>query len=270
MSTTIDPSDLDRDTIQMGDEEGRIYFTKDKSLVVPSVTTITNVRVDEDKKAALEGWRDRYDGSTQYKSPHWKDQLKFKGWRGTLAHFAVLNDLGDISSGAQSYFEDVGGDYSYEEYWAEYKLKTFGEYDGADAFDKAVRGINYFCNEFDDIAEERGITEDSVIEVETYVVDKEYGYGGQYDLLYENKDGETVLCDLKTSSGIRTDYKLQLAAYANAIDYDVDRWEVIRIDPSRKEVEVETDEDWYREQSDLYEQFLGLCYRTHKLYVDNF
>jgi hypothetical protein len=272
VSTSISPADLDRKIIDLGDdEEGRVYFADELPKDLPSVTTVTNERVDPDKKEAIEGWEDWYDGSTERRSPHHERQLDFKGWRGTLAHYAVLSQLGDISAGADDYFAQLGdSDRGFEEYYAEYKLKTMGEYDGADPWQKAIRDSNYVCKEFDEIAKKRGITGESVIDVERYVIDQQWGYAGQFDLLYENDDGETVLADLKTSSAIRIDYKIQLAAYAHAIAEDVDRLEVIRIYPDDREVEVEDDTDWNRSYSDLFEQFLGCCYRTHEKYINSF
>jgi hypothetical protein len=268
----IKPSDLDRNNITFKDgEEGRVYYDSASELICPSVTTVTHQRVDPDKEAALEGWRSRYDGSSEYCSPHWEEQMKYKGWRGTLAHYNCLSPLGDTSAGVESYHDAVGDERGMEEYEAEYKLKTYGEYDGDDAWNSAMREIHWVYNKFfDDVAPDLGISQESTIDVERYALDTTYGYAGQFDLLYENPDGDTVLADLKTSSGIREDYKLQLAAYAKAIDEDVDTLQVIRIYPDKKEVEVQTNEDWSRSIDSYYEQFLGLVYKTLSSVPDDY
>ena len=113
------------------------------------------------------------------------------------------------------------------------------------------------------MAEDYGITESSTIATEKYVLDEEIGYSGQFDLLYEAPDGAVVLGDLKLSSGIRIGYKLQLAAYANALDRHVDRLQVIRLHPGSQEVEVEDSRDWERSVTGLCHEFLGLCDRAH-------
>lgn len=269
LSQEISPEDLDRKNVEFNDgDDGRVYYHAESGLVCPSVTTVTHQRVDPDKDAALQGWRDRYDGSSEYCSPHWEEQMKYKGWRGTLAHFNCLSTLGDISEDAQSYFAQVGDDgKTLEEYVAEYELKTYGEYNGDDAWDKAMREVHWVYKKFtNDVAPDLGITEESVIDVEKYVLDTEYMYSGQFDLLYEDPEGNVVLSDLKTSSGIREDYKLQVAAYAKALEKDldisVDKTEVIRLYPDRKEVDIQDNTDWSRTIDSYYEQFLGLVYKT--------
>lgn len=276
LNKDVDPSDLDRDEVEFENgEEGRVYYDRELELICPSVTTVTNQRVDPDKKAAIQGWRDRYDGSSQYCSPHWEEQMKYKGWRGTLAHYNCLTTLGNIIAGADNYFDEVGDDRGYEEYRAEYKLKTYGEYNGDDAWDKAMREVHWVYKKFtEDVAPDLGITPESTIDVERYVLDTEFGYAGQFDLLYENKDGDVVLSDLKTSSGIREDYKLQTAAYAKALEKEtgitVDKTEVIRLYPDRKEVDIQDNEDWDRTIDSYYEQFLGLVYKTLSLVPEDF
>ena len=266
-TSQIDPtsiSDIERKSVTLTDgTEGRIYYSEEMGIEGPSVTTATGQRIDEDKDAAIQGWKDRYDGSSEYCSPHWEDQLNYKAWRGTLIHYACLSKLGAIDEGNESYFTAVGDDdRGIEEYWAEYKLRTFGEYDGDDAWNKASRDIYWAQKKFTELCEERNVDDDSTIAVEQYVLDPQYEYGGQADLLYEDDDGNTVVADLKTGSGIREDYKIQVAAYAYALPHDVDRVEVWRIYPDKKEAEIQSNEDWDRTLDSYYEQFLGLVYRV--------
>jgi hypothetical protein len=273
MSVTFSRDEIDRDTISLADNdttddasgldednEIRVYYTADLSLVAPSTTSITERRVDEERDDAIAGWKERYDGSSSYCSPHWRDQLDFKGWRGTLIHYTCLSSLGDTSDGNESYFTRVGDDErGVEEYKAERGLKQMGEYDDANAWDKAMRDAYWALQQFEDECADR-VAEP--IAIEDYVLVEDYQYGGQADLVYEDTNGETVLADIKTGSAVRMDNKLQVAAYAFAVPYDVDRAEIWRLYPDDKEVEIQSSEEWGRTLISLYEQFLGVLYRT--------
>ena len=56
-----------------------------------------------------------------------------------------------------------------------------------------------------------------VIETETGGVSEKYQYGGTFDGLGEDADGNLVLIDWKTSNAVYGDYLVQLAAYAQII-----------------------------------------------------
>jgi len=109
-----------------------------------------------------------------------------------------------------------------------------------------------------------------VLGLEEFVYNTEYGYGGQYDLLYEAPDGSIVLSDLKTSSGVRFDHKLQSAAYKLAVesftDYEIDETEVIRVYPDDEVVEVSRSHQWDRSLDGLGHEFLGLVDQSKKSY----
>lgn len=51
---------------------------------------------------------------------------------------------------------------------------------------------------------------------EAAVVDPDHGYGGTFDLLARDRDGATVLADIKTGKGVYAETALQLAAYGMA------------------------------------------------------
>ena len=53
---------------------------------------------------------------------------------------------------------------------------------------------------------------------EAMIVQPDYGYGGTFDLLAYDRDGRTVLADIKTGKGVYREVALQLAAYGMA-DY---------------------------------------------------
>lgn len=272
-----------------GDESIRVYFALDADTPpMPSVTTIKDVRVDPEKENALTGWRERYDGQSQYARPWYEDQKVFKGYRGTLVHFIILSELanqqaGDADAAGDTHFHAVGDDdWGYEEYYAEYCLKKWSkqapsansdevpytpranQYDGEHAWDKAIRDTKWATRQFQsELINSGRIEPQNVIGVEEYVFDTEYGYGGQYDLLYETPDGRTVLSDLKTSSAVRFDHKLQSAAYKRAVesqrDMTIDETEVIRLHPDSETVEISRSPDWDRTLDGLQHQFLSLC-----------
>ena len=51
---------------------------------------------------------------------------------------------------------------------------------------------------------------------EAYLVNPEHGYGGTLDLLCRDRDGRTVLADIKTGKGVYAESVLQLTAYGAA------------------------------------------------------
>lgn len=204
---------------------------------------------------------------------------------------------GHLDASGTTYFHEVGdGGWGYEEYRAEYHLKKWSTkapsantdevpaprnnaYDGEHAWDKAVRDMKWAARafkeavidgsldsshfEWDDDPPERPHPLDpaNVRAVEQFVCHDEAGYAGQYDLLYEH-DGDTVLVDLKTSSGIRFDHKLQSTAYALAVehcqDIEVDACEIIRLHPDSETVEFSHSSEWDRTVEGLQHEFLGL------------
>lgn len=257
------------------DESLRVYFTDDGELTpMPSVSTIKSLRCDPEKEEALEEWKNIFDGKSQYARPWWKDQQSFKAYRGTLVHFTILESLAqqsnhEISASGDTYFHRVGNDgWGYEEYYAAYALNKWSKkapsanaddipyvprdnkYDGEHAWDRCYRDMTWAARAFKrEIIDNGRLDPANVRDVETYVYytpdNKPYAYGGQFDLLYEYTDGSerrTVLCDLKTSSGVWFDHRLQSAAYKRAIeqqkDIAIDECEVIRLYPDDEVVET--------------------------------
>jgi len=110
---------------------------------------------------------------------------------------------------------------------------------------------------------------ENVIGVEQFVYDEDYGYAGQYDLLYYYIDEEgnrrNVLADVKTSSAVRFDHKLQSAAYKRAVESSewgpdtIHECEILRLYPDKEVVEVSRSPQWDRTLDGLAHEFLGLC-----------
>ena len=51
---------------------------------------------------------------------------------------------------------------------------------------------------------------------EAFLINPEHGYGGTLDLLCRDRDGKTVLADIKTGKGVYSEAVLQLTAYGAA------------------------------------------------------
>jgi len=282
-------SSLERDSIEIGGDDRRIYFDRATERMGLSVSTVTDIRDNPEKKAALRGWRNAYDGSDSDSFPHHVEQMVYKQLRGTLGHYAILSNLGDVPKGD-------------EEIEAEYILKNWDEerpsaqrddvnHQGDDhsiygeqAWSKCMRDLSWVTSEFYDVADEEGINPETTIATEDYVSFDDPLYRGQFDLLYEPPNGPVTLCDLKLSSGIRYDYKLQIAAYRNAIlhtdgypdEYDegttsqnplhevdeIPRVQIIRLHPDSEVVEIQTNDDWDTSIEELTAEFLALVERA--------
>lgn len=284
--------DIQRTQVDVSDDKSiRVYYSAANNLPpMPSVSVIKGLREDPQKEADLQGWRERFDGQSSWGRPWWRDQRQFKAYRGTLIHFAILSELGD-AAGDTHYHEVGDDDWGREEYYAEYCLKKWSKkapsansdevpytprnnkYDGQHAWDKAVRGMQWAARQFkQQIIDSGHLDRADVLAVEDFVYDQEYGYGGQYDLLYTDADGDTVLADLKTSSAIRFDHKLQSAAYRRAVEstgVTVDACEIIRLDPDSEEVVISHSDDWDRTLEGLEHEFLGLADRAHTVEYAN-
>jgi len=282
------------DTEEYGDEqEIRVYYSE-RTPPMPSVSVIKELREDPERDDALAGWSDRYDGQSQWGRPWWRDQRQFKASRGVLVHFVILSELGEAAG--DTYYHRVGDDnWGREEYEAEYTLKKWStnapsanstevpytprenKYDGVHAWDKAKRGARWAASAFHEQIIQANVFDPTSVEaVEEFVVDEMYGYGGQFDLLFEHEERGTVIGDLKTSSGVRFGNKLQLAAYAHAVEtsseYDVDSVDdavIFRLHPDSETVEVSWASEWDRSLEGLTHEFLGLAdHARHVAYPD--
>ena len=228
----------------------------------PPVTNIIN-EMDQDM-TGLRIWRERNDGEGD--AAHFEHLFWYARQRGTLTHHDALNPLAErelwgyeegesitniISGPDEDTFDNAShclNDITYSvaanHYYDYPSVRT--QFNGDLALlDILEDDIDYFLDEFSWIKDELGITDDSIIGVEEYVIHEDFGYGGQADLIYEDPDGRVVLADLKTSSGLRQANLLQGAAYKRALEdspyFDIDevhREEVIRINADKHDVAV--------------------------------
>jgi hypothetical protein len=156
-------------------------------------------------------------------------------------------------------------------------------------FDLLNEDVAWAKERFNEVIEWLGI---DPIAVEQYLVHEDYYYGGQCDLLYEDANGNTVLADLKTSSGLREKHVLQAIAYKRmvedgtiSLEHDstendtsetgrdctevpidtIDRCEIIRLNADKQDVmvhgsdypdHVDRDDDRY-EAATFYSDYYG-------------
>lgn len=227
---TIDRDNLSRFTT----DDARVY-TDESDIFLPSVTSVLDERPEPD---GIKYWKQKYDGSGDTK--HWKDILMYKSNRGTMIHYNLLNEFAD---------EDM---YGTEESDSSDELKLEGDWK------RYQSDLAYAEDAWKEIKEVRGITDDSVLDVECFVTNIGVGYAGQFDLLYVDDDRNIVLSDLKTGKGIYEKYKLQLTAYENALELPIDKLEIVRIHPDSQTWEVSHDDDWSENRDELWARFMEL------------
>jgi CRISPR/Cas system-associated exonuclease Cas4 (RecB family) len=189
----------------------------------------------------IKHWKKKYDGSGDKK--HWRTILQYKGNRGTLIHYNLLNE-----------FED-GDMYSVDEEQSTEELKLEGDWS------RYREDLTYAQEAWEQIKQVRGISDANVLNVECFVTNTGVGYAGQFDLLYVDEDSNVVLSDIKTSNADHAPYekhKLQLTAYAHALELDVDILEVLIIHPDSQTWKISHDTDWTEDVDDLWAEFREL------------
>ena len=219
------------------DGGGRVY-TDNEELYLPSVSTVLDEMPEPE---GIKYWKKKYDGTNGKK--HWRDILNYKGNRGTLIHYNLLNE-----------FED-GDMFSVDEENSTEELKVEGDWN------RYRDDLTYAEEAWEDIKRIRGIGDENVLNVECFVTNTAVGYAGQFDLLYLDEDNNVVLSDIKTSNADYAPYekhKLQLTAYAHALELDVDILEVLIIHPVSETWKISHNTDWSENVDDLWAEFREL------------
>ena len=219
-------------------ESGRVYMSEESSLYLPSVSTVLDEMPTPD---GIKYWKKKYDGTNGKK--HWRTILTYKGNRGTLIHYNLLSDFTD---------EDM---YSVDEEESTEELKLNGDWS------RYRDDLTYAEEAWEQIKRVRGISKEDVLNVECFVTNSGVGYAGQFDLLYVDEDSNVVLSDIKTSNAEYAPYekhKLQLTAYANALELDVDILEVLIIHPDSETWKISHHTDWPEEVDGLWGEFREL------------
>ncbi len=237
-----------------GGDDCRVYVTEEGDCY-PSVTEITDRRSNPRKRHALRWFRRKHDGTGG--TEHHSDISTVKMHFGTLAHYYVLQPLTD---------RDLWGE---SEATAKRGLQNHGQFRGLDAWEWARKRFEFVQRKVYQVLIQDEITD--ILGVEQYVIDENIGYAGQYDLVYTRQvstGDETVICDLKTGKNVYPDHELQIAAYANAVNIDVDRLKIIRAHPTdgtgNGELQVFTDRDFDSSWETRTEEFIGYTQQFHK------
>lgn len=217
--------------------EGRVY-TDNKSMYLPSVSTVLDEMAEPD---GIKYWKKKYDGQGETK--HWREILQYKGNRGTLIHYNLLNEFSN---------EDM---YSVDEEESAEELKVEGDWH------RYKEDVVYAEEAWEEVKRVRGIEPENVLNVECFVKNTNVGYAGQFDLLYVDEDSNVVLADIKTSNSDYAPYKkhkMQLTAYSKAIELDVDILEVLIIHPDSKSWKISHNTDWSETTDELWNEFCDL------------
>lgn len=238
-----------------------------------SVTTV--LKFLEEDTTGLDIWKERNDGKGD--NPYHQHLYWYAGRRGTLCHYQALcrlvDDKGDLwgpeESIAMSEVLEGPQDEELIEEWEREGVPTDtrsitysvlanqGVVDSREQFDVLFpdmdlidvlkKDVDFFVDKFAQVCDVLGINDESVVVVEKFLVNEEDGYGGQTDLVYIDPDDAVVVADLKTSSGLRQKHRLQAVAYSKAVELDedipvedVDRVEVIRVQPDKQQWQVHT------------------------------
>lgn len=249
------------------DDDGRRWYT-DGADEYMSVTTVLDF-LDEDT-GGLDWWKSQNDGEGD--NAHWQHLFWYTRHRGTLCHYQALKKFEDHFESEDMWSKDEASSMKSINEGPQISLGDVEEFEAADAttnmddilysvlvrqntvssrdqyehllrdntelIDVAMDDMSYFVDTFATVCEELGITNESVLAVERFLLNGTEGYGGQADLLYEDPGGNVVVADLKTGS-FRQKHRLQSVAYAKAMEEadvveEVDRVEVIRIHPDKE------------------------------------
>ncbi len=295
------------------DDDGKRHYVSD-GVDVLSVTTILG-ELEEDT-GRLDWWKRQNDGTGD--NAHHVHLFWYKTYRGTLCHYQALKkfegsfdseetmfgdgereamgELMDADNGTKEFYDEdsdeviestsdeilysILKDHGYVGDWYDYNTK----YSDHSIMDIHRQDVEYFVEAFNEICDALGVNEDTVVSVERFMVNEDVGYGGQCDLLYRD-DGDLVVADLKTSSGLRQKHRLQSVAYAKAVEEEfgeeVARVEVWRIHPDTQTWEIHSHEEatehhttkyWYKDQygnfeyasnEEMWEKFCELCDRAY-------
>lgn len=218
------------------DDVGRLYEVGDDTWL-PSVSTVLDMR---ETPEALKRWKER---TSDYEAV-----MSFKQNRGTLVHAECQMGLVPDDPDTGEPIKTIWGD---DERESVSELQRNGEYeryqDDLEWVEDAWEMIKTVANF------------DTVLDVETYVANEDIGYAGQFDLLYHDEQAdETVLADLKTSKYVYEKHQLQLSAYEMAVPMSIDRMEVIRLNPDKKDWEINSSHNWDTPIDELQSEFIKL------------
>lgn len=241
----------------------RFYTNVEENVSAPSVTTVIGEQLVEDG-SGLHYWKQNNDG--QEDNPFHEHLFWYSAPLGTLCHYEALKTFEDDLYGDEErtamrqLVSGPTGDTARK--WQNEGIPTSRDAIAysvlkkrkwtdveergdsvPDLFKIAREDCEWFSKQFSSLCDECGVTDDSVLCVEQFLLDGDLA-GGQCDMVYED-DGEYVVADLKTSSGFRQKHLIQCHAYAMLLENSasipvdsIDRYEVWRANPERREVRI--------------------------------
>lgn len=229
------------------DGVGRLYEVGENRL--PSVSTVLNMR---ETPEALKRWKER--------QSNYEAVMSYAQNRGTLVHAECQEDVIPHNPETGKPIKKLWGE---DEAESETELKENGEWERftgeLEWVEDSWELIKQILNLPPTPEHQQDESYNTVLDVETYVANTNIGYAGQFDLLYHDiETNETVLGDLKTSKNVYEKHQLQLAAYRMAVPISIDRMEVIRMNPDRKDWEISSSHTWTTPISDLEDEFIEL------------
>jgi len=234
LSHMVSVDEMERYTV---DDVGRIYVDGDQWL--PSVSTVLDMRP---MPPALRRWIQNNDDSEEIKA--------YKQNRGTIFHYDCLQQLVPRVENSDEPTVDL---------WSGDEQTSIDTLRGSDNWDRFRDERSWIEETWDLMTDIQGITRESVIDVETYVVNRDIGYGGQFDLLYQDHSAdETVLADIKSGKSVYEKNLIQLTSYKRAVDAEIDRMEILRMNPDQSDWEISSSHDWLDDEDDLWSEFVEL------------
>ncbi len=218
------------------DGVGRVYTDGDE-LWLPSVSTVLDVRPTPE---GLKRWKKNTENADEI--------MTYKQNRGTLIHEALQQDIMP---------EDPKTGEPMNILWGEDEQESEDELKANNNWDRFQEEKEWALETWELIKKVLNI--DTVLDIETFTVNTDVGYAGQFDLLYQDEQtNETVLADLKTSKDVYEKHQLQASAYANSVPISIDRMEIIRLNPDRQDWYVSSSHDWEDTPDELYNEFCRL------------
>lgn len=271
------------------DDYGRRHYQTQKNGEEVDVLSVTTIIDQKETPEALTEWQNRNDGEGD--NANHEHLLWYKANRGTLCHYAALSIFEDAHEEPELYSEDeaeseqeLDKNHSPDKLYSLLKDKDLVE--NREEFNQLQNkpgikdiyeeDIELFKNTFRTIMIKKGISQENIIEIEKMFVTQktgEHGYGGQVDMVYkEPETGDTVICDLKTSSAVHDKHLIQGSAYAHALKAediieDYDKVEVIRIHPDRGSWECKTMQE--QEIEEKWERFQQLAEKAYSIGAEN-
>jgi hypothetical protein len=271
MPVSIDDSIMKRGIETMDIKKGekteqkdmRFYWKVDEKEPHPSVTTVMGFGTNSGKKMRINDWKQQYKDNPI--------RLRYHQSIGTWMHWVLLHTLGELPQSHEEHnskrdlqrmskitektatpewveeldelpwwiepfevedslpYPDWVIDFDYSEVekaedWMQYQGHRLLNNNPHGAYDKTV-----FVEKF----------------VHHPTIETSFGtvgtYAGQGDLVYIDENGDTVMCDIKTSDEVHEAYYSQLMAYKKALEYhgyEIDRCEIVRADPVTQTTEV--------------------------------